>query len=199
MVLVNWPPLGKSSQNSTTQVKASERACQPPRSLAPSEIFAPCGRGSVCSPSANAAVSMGSHRSVAKGSCDISVRFLTREISFGLMRGSMARPLRSQYPGAVYHACPAAAPGRRRIMTRGNNAQPVFQHGRDCRLWLASGFKFCPLWSFHLPVTRLLPRHYTLTIRALHACRPPQFFIEFVCQIHRSALVFGRSKAIVHA
>jgi len=63
----------------------------------------------------------------------------------------MARPLRIQYPGAVYHACPAAAPGRRRIMARGSHGEPVFADDTDRKQFLETLGEACAKtgWRIH--------------------------------------------------
>ena len=46
--------------------------------------------------------------------------------------GAMARPLRIQYPGAVYHA-----------MARGNQGRPIFQDDQDRRCFLETLAEAC--------------------------------------------------------
>jgi putative transposase len=65
----------------------------------------------------------------------------------------MARPLRIQYPGAVYH-----------VMARGNHGQPIFRDDRDRRQFLETLGEACAKtgWCIHAYV--LMGNHYHLLL-----------------------------------
>jgi putative transposase len=65
----------------------------------------------------------------------------------------MARPLRIQYPGAVYH-----------VMARGNHGQEIFQDDRDRRCFLETLGEACEKtgWLIHAYV--LMGNHYHLLV-----------------------------------
>ncbi|MGH7404256.1 MAG: REP-associated tyrosine transposase [Candidatus Methylomirabilales bacterium] len=65
----------------------------------------------------------------------------------------MARPLRIEYPGAVYH-----------VIVRGNNRQPVFHDAADRRVYLAKLQHYCGAKEVHLLCYCLLSNHVHLLV-----------------------------------
>jgi len=65
---------------------------------------------------------------------------LDRQDFFWLNGGAMARPIRIQYPGAVYH-----------VMARGNHGQAVFGDHADRRRFLETLGEACEKtgWRVH--------------------------------------------------
>ena len=63
----------------------------------------------------------------------------------------MARPLRLQYPGAVYH-----------VMARGNRGQPLFQDDGDRRRFLETLGEACQKTGWHIHAYMLMGNHYHL-------------------------------------
>ena len=66
----------------------------------------------------------------------------------------MARPLRIQYPGAVYH-----------VMNRGLSRQLVFRDAHDYRALLAVLAETHDLWGVEVLAYCLMPNHYHLCLR----------------------------------
>src|SRR6266567_6545924 len=66
---------------------------------------------------------------------------------------AMARPLRIQYPGAVYH-----------VMARGNHGQEIFQDERDRECFVQTLGEACEKsgWKIHAYV--LMGNHYHLLV-----------------------------------
>jgi REP element-mobilizing transposase RayT len=65
----------------------------------------------------------------------------------------MARPLRIEYPGAVYH-----------VITRGNNRQVIFRDDQDRTLYLEKLFHYCREKAVHLLCYCLLSNHIHLLL-----------------------------------
>ena len=65
----------------------------------------------------------------------------------------MARPLRIQYPGAVYH-----------VMARGNQGRPIFKDDKDRERFLETLQESCQKtgWLIHAYV--LMANHYHLLV-----------------------------------
>ena len=70
----------------------------------------------------------------------------------------MARPLRIQYPGAVYH-----------VMARGNHGQQIFQDDRDRQCFVETLGEACEKtgWKIHAYV--LMANHYHLLVETPEA------------------------------
>src|ERR671915_156205 len=64
------------------------------------------------------------------------------------MRAGMARPLRIEYPGAVYH-----------VICRGNNRQNIFKDDRDRKRYLEKLVYYCELKEIALLSYCLLSNH----------------------------------------
>ena len=67
------------------------------------------------------------------------------------MNGVMARPLRVQYPGAVYH-----------LMARGDHGQAVFKDDFDCNLFLQTLGEACEKTGWRVYAYVLMANHYHL-------------------------------------
>ncbi len=65
----------------------------------------------------------------------------------------MARPLRIQYPGAVYH-----------VMARGNHGQEIFQDGRDRQCFLETLGEACEKTGWRIHAYVLMGNHYHLLV-----------------------------------
>jgi REP element-mobilizing transposase RayT len=65
----------------------------------------------------------------------------------------MARPLRIQYPGAVYH-----------VMARGNHGQEIFQDDRDRRCFLETLGEACEKTGWRIHAYVLMGNHYHLLV-----------------------------------
>lgn len=65
----------------------------------------------------------------------------------------MSRPIRIQYPGAVYH-----------VMNRGNARQPIFKTPDHYQLFLRCLAEAVQLWHLKLHAFSLMPNHYHLLI-----------------------------------
>lgn len=65
----------------------------------------------------------------------------------------MSRPLRIQYPGAVYH-----------VMNRGNARQAIFRGPAHYRLFLRCLNEAIQMWDLRLHAFSLMPNHYHLLI-----------------------------------
>lgn len=70
----------------------------------------------------------------------------------------MARPLRIEYPGAVYH-----------VVTRGNNRQVIFMDDHDRRAYLKKLHHYCEAKEAHLLCYCLLSNHVHLLIETSEA------------------------------
>ena len=66
----------------------------------------------------------------------------------------MARPVRLQYPGAVYH-----------VMARGNQARPVFGDRRDRRTFLSGLGEVCVKTGWQVHAYVLMGNHYHLLLQ----------------------------------
>ncbi|MFZ1745618.1 MAG: transposase [Nitrospirales bacterium] len=66
----------------------------------------------------------------------------------------MARPLRLEYPGAVYH-----------VMNRGLARQAIFQALPDYEMFLQALYETPTLWGVEVLAYCLLPNHYHLCVR----------------------------------
>ena len=69
------------------------------------------------------------------------------------MRPSMARPLRIQYPGAVYH-----------VMARGSHGEPVFADDTDRKLFLETLGEACAKTGWRIHAYVLMGNHYHLLV-----------------------------------
>lgn len=65
----------------------------------------------------------------------------------------MSRPLRIQYPGAVYH-----------VMNRGNAHQDIFRHPDHYQLFTRCISETIELWELKLHAFSLMPNHYHLLV-----------------------------------
>ncbi len=65
----------------------------------------------------------------------------------------MARPLRIEYAGAVYH-----------VMARGNQGQPIFRDDRDRRVWLATLAEAQVKTGWRIHACVLMGNHYHLLL-----------------------------------
>jgi REP element-mobilizing transposase RayT len=65
----------------------------------------------------------------------------------------MARPLRIQYPGAVYH-----------VMARGNHGQEIFQDNRDRQCFLETLGEACEKTGWRIHAYVLMGNHYHLLV-----------------------------------
>src|SRR5439155_9630380 len=65
----------------------------------------------------------------------------------------MARPIRIQYPGAVYH-----------VMARGNHGQAVFQDDPDRKLFLDALGEACQRTGWRIHAYVLMGNHYHLLL-----------------------------------
>lgn len=70
----------------------------------------------------------------------------------------MARPLRVEYERACYH-----------VISRGNHSEVVFKDGSDCELFLEKLVEFSELYEVVIHSYCLMPNHFHLQIRTLHA------------------------------
>ena len=66
----------------------------------------------------------------------------------------MARPLRLEYPGAIYH-----------VMNRGLARQAIFQALPDYEMFLQALHETHTLWEVEVFAYCLLPNHYHLCVR----------------------------------
>ena len=66
----------------------------------------------------------------------------------------MSRPLRIQFPGAVYH-----------VMNRGAARQPTFTDDRDCQAFLDTIAEAFRLWGIEVFAYCLMGNHYHLCLR----------------------------------
>ncbi len=65
----------------------------------------------------------------------------------------MARKLRVQYPGAIYH-----------VMNRGDRREPIFQDDKDRQLFLQTLGEACEKTGWHVHAWCLMPNHFHLVI-----------------------------------
>ena len=70
----------------------------------------------------------------------------------------MARPLRLQFPGAVYH-----------VMACGNHAQPIFRGDQDRRRWLKTLGEACVKTGWQVHAFGLMGDHYHLQLQTPEA------------------------------
>jgi REP element-mobilizing transposase RayT len=73
--------------------------------------------------------------------------------SGGAKSAVMSRPLRIEYPGAVYH-----------VLCRGNNRQKIFRDDLDCRRYLEKLVHYCELKEVLLLGYCLLSNHIHLLV-----------------------------------
>jgi len=66
----------------------------------------------------------------------------------------MSRPLRIEYPGAMYH-----------VMNRGNQQQDVFRKKRDCEIFLEKLDHFSELFNVDIYCYVLMNNHFHLLLR----------------------------------
>ena len=65
----------------------------------------------------------------------------------------MARSLRIEYPGAVYH-----------VMARGNQGRPIFRDNADRKLWLETLGEACLKTGWRVHAYVLMGNHYHLLL-----------------------------------
>ena len=65
----------------------------------------------------------------------------------------MARPLRIEFAGAVYH-----------VMARGNKRQPIFRDDEDCWRFLATLGEACAKAGWRIHAYVLIGNHYHLLV-----------------------------------
>jgi REP element-mobilizing transposase RayT len=70
----------------------------------------------------------------------------------------MARKLRVQYPGAIYH-----------VMNRGDRREPIFKDDRDRKLFLQTLGEACEKTGWHIHAWCLMPNHFHLVIETPQA------------------------------
>jgi len=70
----------------------------------------------------------------------------------------MARPLRIQFPGAVYH-----------VMARGNHGQPIYRDDQDRRCWLKTLGEACLKTGWRVHAFVLMGNHYHLLLETPEA------------------------------
>jgi REP element-mobilizing transposase RayT len=106
----------------------------------------------------------------------------------------MARPLRIQYPGAVYH-----------VMNRGGSRQRVFLDKQDCEGFLKTIGEVCDRWAVEVFAYCVMGNHYHVCL-----CTPEGnlsrvmqhldgLYTQRFNRLHRrdGALFRGRYKAII--
>jgi REP element-mobilizing transposase RayT len=70
----------------------------------------------------------------------------------------MARKLRVQYPGAIYH-----------VMNRGDRREPIFKDDRDRKLFLQTLDEACEKTGWHIQAWCLMPNHFHMVIETPQA------------------------------
>src|SRR6516165_6697004 len=70
----------------------------------------------------------------------------------------MPRPLRIEYPGALYH-----------VMARGNQGRPVFRDDTDRQLWLETLGQACGKTGWRVHAYVLMGNHYHLLLETPEA------------------------------
>lgn len=70
----------------------------------------------------------------------------------------MARKLRVQYPGAIYH-----------VMNRGDRREPIFKDDEDRQLFLKSLDQACGKTGWHVHAYCLMPNHFHLVLETPNA------------------------------
>src|SRR5271165_7170728 len=65
----------------------------------------------------------------------------------------MARKLRVEYPGAIYH-----------VMNRGDRREPIFQDDEDRRRFLSTLGEACGKTGWHVHAFCLMPNHFHLVV-----------------------------------
>ena len=65
----------------------------------------------------------------------------------------MARKIRVQYPGAIYH-----------VMNRGDRREPIFHDDKDRQLFLQTLKEACEKTGWHVHAWCLMPNHFHLVI-----------------------------------
>ena len=70
----------------------------------------------------------------------------------------MARKLRVQYPGAIYH-----------VMNRGDRREPIFKDDRDRKRFLQTLGEACEKTGWHIHAWCLMPNHFHLVIETPQA------------------------------
>jgi len=104
----------------------------------------------------------------------------------------MARPLRVEFPGAVYH-----------VTARGNERKPIFRDDEDRRRFLTAVEEMAVQFTVDVLVFCLMPNHYHLVIRTPRANLSQSmgwlqttYTVRFNRRHHRSGHLFqGRFKA----
>ena len=86
----------------------------------------------------------------------ISLSTTWRRRGYSLAR--MARPLRVQYPGAVYH-----------VMARGNQGKPVYGDDSDRKVWLETLAEACGKTGWRIHAYVLMGNHYHLLVETPEA------------------------------
>ena len=70
----------------------------------------------------------------------------------------MARKLRAEYPGAIYH-----------VMNRGDRREPIFQDDADRERFLATLGETCSKTSWRVHAFCLMPNHFHLVVETPQA------------------------------
>ena len=65
----------------------------------------------------------------------------------------MARKLRVEYPGAVYH-----------VMNRGDRREPIFQDDADRKRWVETPGEACAKTGWQVHAYVLMPNHFHLVV-----------------------------------
>ncbi len=66
----------------------------------------------------------------------------------------MARPLRLEYDGAIYH-----------VTSRGDRREPIYDNDDDRTLWLEVLAKVCKPYNWRVHAYCLMDKHYTTISR----------------------------------
>ena len=93
----------------------------------------------------------------------------------------MARPLRIEYPGAVYH-----------VITRGNNRQAIFHDDQDRTAYLEKLFHYCREKEVHLLCYCLLSNHVHLLLET------PQGNLSRMMQAFQTSYTVSRNRRHQH-
>ena len=70
----------------------------------------------------------------------------------------MARKLRVEYPGAIYH-----------VMNRGDRREPIFKDDQDRRRFLSTLGEACDKTHWQIHAWCLMPNHFHLVVETIRA------------------------------
>src|SRR6266704_4833431 len=112
----------------------------------------------------------------------------------GAVSGPMARKLRVQYPGALYH-----------VMNRGDRREPIFRDDADRQSFLATLGEVCLKTSWQVHAYCLMPNHFHLVVETPQAnlvAGMKWFLGTYTSRFNRRHKLFGhvfsgRYKALV--